>query len=221
MQSFVNRFKANAKLTTLAQSRMKAIDKIKERMTDAPIVDPSCRFEFPTPEKISPPLMKMDEAFIGYHAGTPILRNVNMLVDFDTRIALVGPNGAGKSTIVKALMGELEVQAGYRFLHQRVRVGVFTQHHVDAFDLRFSAIEQFMKKYPEIHRDLFRPHLGSFGISGELALRPMYLLSGGQKSRVSFAMITWDHPHILMLDEPTNHLDFDAINALIEALKLY
>jgi len=75
-----------------------------------------------------------------------------------------------------------------------------------------------MDKYPDIHSDKFRTHLGSFGISGNMALRPMYLLSGGQKSRVSFAIITWEKPHILMLDEPTNHLDFDAINALIVAL---
>jgi len=64
-------------------------------------------------------------------------------------------------------------------------------------------------------------HLGSFGISDELALKPMTLLSGGQKSRVAFALITYEEPQILLLDEPTNHLDYDAINALIDALRGY
>jgi len=89
---------------------------------------------------------------------------------------------------------------------------------MDLLDLRLSAVEQMMQQFPDVPSEKFRSHLGSFGIGGNLALRPMYLLSGGQKSRVSFAMITWEKPHILMLDEPTNHLDFDAINALIVAL---
>jgi ATP-binding cassette subfamily F protein 3 len=79
-----------------------------------------------------------------------------------------------------------------------------------------------IKRFPEFKPvEALRAHLGSFGLSGPLALRPMYLLSGGQKSRVSFAMITFERPHVLMLDEPTNHLDYDAINALILGLNNY
>ena len=66
-----------------------------------------------------------------------------------------------------------------------------------------------------------RSHLGSFGVSGSLALQPMYSLSGGQKSRVAFAKVTFSKPHILLLDEPSNHLDLDAVRALIQVWSLH
>jgi len=218
IQKFIDKFRFNAKRATLVQSRIKAINRID--VTSEVMQDPSVVFMFPNPEKISPPLCRLDEAVIGYPNtnNKVILDKVNMNIDLETRIALIGPNGGGKSTLVKALNGLLELQDGYRFLHNRLRIGLFTQHHMDSLDLRLSAVEQLMQKYPEESSERFRSHLGSFGITGNMALRPMYLLSGGQKSRVSFAVITWEKPHILMLDEPTNHLDFDAINALIVAL---
>lgn len=216
-QKFVDKFRFNAKRATLVQSRIKAINRID--LVDEVMQDPTCIFMFPNPEKISPPILRLDEAMVGW--TTPLLKKVNINIDMETRIALVGPNGAGKSTLVKTLIGNIDIIDGYRLIHGKVRVGVFTQHHMDMLDQRLSPVEQLARFHPDDTSERIRAHLGSFGISGNLALRPIYLLSGGQKSRVSFALITYDKPHILMLDEPTNHLDFDAINALIVALNNY
>jgi ATP-binding cassette subfamily F protein 3 len=103
--------------------------------------DPTCVFIFPTPEKISPPIMRLDETKVGWSNDKPLLFKVNMNVDMETRIALVGPNGAGKSTLVKTITGKISIIDGYRFIHPKLRVGVFTQHHMDMLDSRLSALE--------------------------------------------------------------------------------
>jgi len=103
--------------------------------------DPTCVFVFPNPEKISPPIMRLDECSIGWNQDTKLLRKVNINVDMETRIALVGPNGVGKSTLVKTLIGSIENLSGYRFIHGKLRVGVFTQHHQDMLDAKLSPIE--------------------------------------------------------------------------------
>ena len=216
IQKFIDKFRANSKRSTMVQSRIKSIGRMD--IVDDVISDPEVSFLFPNPDKILPPLMRLDEANLGYTAKDNILHKVNINIDLETRIALIGPNGAGKSTLVKALCGDLELNDGTRFIHNRLRIGMFTQHHVDSLELKMSPLEQMASENTDVPHDTLRSHLASFGIPSTLALKPMYLLSGGQKSRVSFAMITWEKPHILMLDEPTNHLDFDAINALIVAL---
>lgn len=149
------------------------------------------------------------------------MKKVNIEIDMETRIAFVGPNGAGKSTLLNTLIGKLDILDGNRIINGKVKVGVFTQHHMDMLDPRLSALEIFHQKWPKERAEQLRRHLGAFGVTDKLALKPMTLLSGGQKSRVSFALICFEEPQILLLDEPTNHLDYDAINALIESLQNY
>lgn len=218
MQSFIDKFRANAKRASLVQSRIKAMNKIE--IVEEILEDPTCIFVFPTPEKLNPPILRLDNVDLGYGTNN-ILSKANFSVDMTSRIAVVGPNGAGKTTLLKCLTSELQALNGIVYRHNKLKLAMFTQHHVDQLDLELSPIEQIAKEYPDTANDVIRAHLASFGISGNLALRPNYLLSGGQKSRVALASIVMKNPQILLMDEPTNHLDIDAVNALSLALNSF
>jgi len=196
--------------------------KIKGELVEEILEDPTCVFIFPTPDKLRPPLLKIEDGEFGYNKdAAPILRDIQFGVDMESRIAIVGSNGCGKTTLLKLLNGELQLLDGQQSRSSRLRTAMFTQHFIEQLDLQLSPVEQFIKDFPGSNQEAIRGHLGSFGISGPMALRPHYLLSGGQKSRVAFALSCWKNPHIMILDEPTNHLDIDAVNALIIALNAY
>jgi ATP-binding cassette subfamily F protein 3 len=99
-----------------------------------------------------------------------------------------------------------------------MKIGYFVQHNVDALDLDISAVTYMKKLFPKINEHDARSHLGGFGISGDLAIQKMSHLSGGQKSRVAFALQVYDAPNILMLDEITSHLDMITIQTIVEVL---
>lgn len=219
MNDFINRFRANAKRASLVQSRIKALNKIDiiEQIAE----DPTCVFMFPNPEPLNPPLLKLDGVNLGYSNTVPILKNVDFALDMSSRIAVVGPNGAGKTTLLKAVTGELEPMSGKNFRHPKLKLAMFTQHHIDQLNMEYTPIEQIASMYGDIPTEKIRSHLASFGISGNLMMRPNYLLSGGQKTRVALAALIYSKPQIILMDEPTNHLDIDAVNALALALNNY
>jgi len=200
---------------------MKVIHKIREDMEEEIFQEPSYVFKFPVPARLNRPLLRITDGVLGYTKDVPIIKGVNLDIDMDTRIAFVGPNGAGKSTLIKSFTGKIDILDGRRSINKKLTIGLFDQHHFESLNPRLSALETFRKRYPEIKAEPLMRHLGSFGISDKLATKPMQLLSGGQKSRVAFSLITYDEPQILLLDEPTNHLDYDAINALVESLRSY
>ena len=218
MQEFIDRFRYKAKRANLVQSRIKQMNKME--IVEEILEDPTCIFIFPEPAKINPPILRLDNADLGYN-GKVIVEKINLSVDMSSRIALVGANGCGKTTLLKGLTGELSTMKGLCYRHGKLRLGLFKQHHVDQLDLELSPLEELQKYYPNLETDKIRGHLSQFGIGGNLSLRPNYLLSGGQKSRVALALIMLNNPQILLMDEPTNHLDLDAINALVVALSSY
>jgi ATP-binding cassette subfamily F protein 3 len=216
VQKFIDRFRYNAKRASLVQSRIKALSKME--IIAEVLEDPTCVFQFPEMEKLNPPLLRIDDGEFGYGDQT-ILKEINIGIDMETRMAILGRNGCGKTTLLKLLEEHITLKTGQLYKHRRLRIATFTQHHIDQLDLGLSPLEQLAGMYPNTPSEAIRAHLGSFGITGNLALRPICFLSGGQKSRVAFAAVAFKQPHILFLDEPTNHLDIDAVNALIIAIE--
>lgn len=217
LQAFVDKFRYNAAKSSEAQSRIKKLEKMP--VLEAPESEYTVQFKFPEVEKLSPPIIQMTDVTFGYSKDNILLRNVDLDVQLDSRIGIVGPNGAGKTTALKLLIGALTPSSGLISQNPRLRIGFFAQHHVDALDLNMSAVGFMAKKYPGRTDEEYRRHLGAFGITGMTGLQKMFVLSGGQKSRVAFACLGLQNPHILVLDEPSNHLDIEAMDALSLALR--
>ncbi|ORY04634.1 P-loop containing nucleoside triphosphate hydrolase protein [Basidiobolus meristosporus CBS 931.73] len=219
LQDFIDRWRYNANRAAQAQMKIKILEKLPE--LEKPEDETIVTFSFPETEKLSPPILQMDEVTFGYGDGRTILGGISFDMQMDSRIAVVGPNGAGKSTMLKLLTGQLEPRTGMVHRHGRLRLAYFTQHHVDQLDLNLSPVGYMAKAFPGRTEEEYRRYLGRFGISGMVGLQPIQTLSGGQKSRVAFACLAIQDPHFLVLDEPTNHLDMDSIDALTNALKQF
>lgn len=146
-------------------------------------------------------MLQLDEVTFGYTPEKTILKGVNINVDLDSRIAVIGPNGAGKSTLIKLLTGAIQSSTGRATINNRCRIAYFTQHHIDQLDVNMSPVAFLQSKFPGKVEQDYRSHLGSFGITGLTGLQKIGTLSGGQKSRVAFAVLSMQRPHILLLDE--------------------
>ncbi|KAM9958115.1 hypothetical protein ACTFIW_013095 [Dictyostelium discoideum] len=219
IQAFIDRFRYNAKRAKMAQSRIKQL----ERMEDIGEVldDPTVTLQFLEPEPLAPPILQFQDVSFGYTPDKLLFKNLNLGIDMGSRVALVGANGAGKTTLLRLLCGELEETNGLVIRNGKLRFSRFSQHFVDQLDLSKSPLDNFLTKYPGTTAQTARSHLGKFGLSGDIALRTVNTLSGGQKSRVVLAQISYTKPHILLLDEPSNHLDIDTVDALCHALNVF
>ena len=218
LQSFVDRFKAKASKAVQAQSRVKMLEKM------TPITPPEeakrVVFTFPAPEELSPPIINMEGAAVGY-GGPPVLRKLSLRIDQDDRIALLGRNGEGKSTLSKLLAGKLQAVEGRITRSSKLRIGYFAQHQVDELHIDETPLQHIQRLRPDEGQPRLRARLAGFGLMADQAETVVGRLSGGQKARLSLLLATIDAPHLLILDEPTNHLDMESREALVEALTEY
>ena len=216
LQSFVDRFRAKASKARQAQSRMKMI----ERMGPIAMLqeDPSVVFDFPAPAELSPPLIALDGVSVGYEPGKPILKGLDLRIDPDDRIALLGANGNGKSTFAKLIAGRLDPMVGSQHRSNKLRCGFFAQHQIEDMTPDGTPFSHLAELLPKAREMEIRNRLGRFGFSGDKAFVKVKDLSGGERARLNFALITFDAPPMLILDEPTNHLDIDSREALAEAI---
>lgn len=218
LQSFVDRFRAKASKAKQAQARLKML----ERMEPIRAPEDAARtiFTFPEPETLSPPILRLDGASVGYE-GRTVLSKLDLRIDQDDRIALLGRNGEGKSTLSKLIAGKLAAMAGSVTASSKLRVGYFAQHQVDELHLDETPLDHLRRARPEEAPTRHRARLAGFGLAAAQAETKVGQLSGGQKARLSLLLATLDAPHMLILDEPTNHLDIESREALVEALSAY
>ena len=219
IETFIDRFRFKARKAKQAQSRIKML----ERMDPLPELteDASLKLKFPEPERLSPPLLTLDNIDAGYQDDTLILKQLNLRIDSDDRIGLLGANGNGKSTLMKLLSGRLKPKGGNIQKSSKLRIGYFAQHQSDELKMNetpYNHISPNMSSAPE---SKIRAHLGRFGFFGEKVNVKCANLSGGEKSKLLFALMSLEAPHILLLDEPTNHLDVESREALIHALTVF
>ncbi len=220
LQSYIDRFKAQATKARQAQSRIKALARMEEI---APLrAAAEFSFEFREPLRAPNPLLTLDDVAIGYRSEQghekKIAADINFSLQTGQRIGLLGVNGAGKSTFIKTIAGELQALHGDANFGKGLAIGYFAQHQLEMLRDDESPLWHLVRIAPTVREQELRNFLGSFNFPGTMVTSPIGPFSGGEKARLALALIVWQRPNLLLLDEPTNHLDLETREALTDAL---
>jgi len=230
MQDFIDRMGAKASKASQAKDRQNKLDKLAklQEASKALLIGeqrkPALTLAKPPSCGMAP--LALRGANIRHPLGAAdIISGADLEVTKGMRLLLRGPNGAGKSTILKALAGQLELADGQRFADDRLELGVFAQDLAQELPQQMGASEYVAATVrlhdPSITEERCRTIMGTLGLVGEKAVRPIGMLSGGEKARVALATFCLTPCNVILLDEPTNHLDVESIEALITAIGKY
>lgn len=217
-EKLIDRFRAKASKAKMAQSRIKALDKLER--VDAVEEDKAAvnfRFKF---SKTSGRHVCMLEHVHKEFPNTPILDEAFATIEKGDKIALIGANGKGKSTVLRIIAGT-EPYQGTVVNGHNVTQSFFAQHQLESLHLENDILSELKNFAPAYTETEIRSLLGCFLFSGDDVFKRIKVLSGGEKSRVALAKVITSDANFLIFDEPTNHLDIQSVNILIQALQQF
>ncbi|MFH1684568.1 MAG: ATP-binding cassette domain-containing protein [Candidatus Margulisiibacteriota bacterium] len=213
---FINRFRASAARASLVQSRIKALEKMGTKKELTKIAD--LGFRFNSVEFQAQNIMRIKNLNFGYTDERTLIQDLSIDIGKNDRICVIGKNGKGKSTLLRLLANELVPKGGEIIPHPSCQLGYFGQTNIERLNPKLTIEEEFIKLRPDLSYSRIRGTCGAMMFTGDLALKRVSVLSGGEKSRVSLGKILLSPTNMLLLDEPTNHLDIESCDSMISAL---
>jgi ATP-binding cassette subfamily F protein 3 len=228
MERFIERFRYKASKARQAQSRVKKLSKI-EKIERDPQDGRSLEFQFAAPERSGKVIFELLDGRVeigGGDGSTPpvvLLDQAELWLERGEHVSLVGPNGSGKTTLIETLAGRRELTGGRLSTGHNVKVGYLSQHaeELGAGGDPGQSVLDATQRATALAQGKARALLGRFLFSGEEAEKPLAGLSGGERRRLSLAILVHSGANVLILDEPTNHLDIESREALEDALRAF
>src|SRR3954463_16776524 len=216
LERFVTRFRAGTRARQ-AQSRQKRLDKI-DRFERDPRDGKALGFAFKPPERSGRVVFEVEDGLLTIGNRT-LLEDFEFWLERGEHVSLVGSNGSGKTTLISALAGLRELDAGKLRRGHNVKLGLLSQHAEELGSA--GTVVEATQRATGLPPNTARALLGRFLFGGEDAEKPLDGLSGGERRRLSLAILVHSGANVLVLDEPTNHLDLESREALEAALQVF